>query len=429
MFKLTDCCKTLVSYIERWFTIIVENNNFVEIDYGFIRKLLSSSELNVDTEIEVFNAAEKWLGHRYEERSKFAKNILLKVRLHLLSDHCLKYIINEPSSFSKNEDCIATMKEILNNKDNFVKKASSLLLTHRYCNQQTSNILICGGRDTRTNELERKLMQVDGRNFKIVKTISSMKEPRSLANIVCMKGEVYFFGGCDKTYWRKIRTVEKYSLLDDCWSKVADMYDDRNDYCVCSFMDKIYLFGGDRVWSDSALEFDPNCTSKHKWQEVARMNHRRSYAACAVFEGKIVVSGGWGTGYNRWNNNLNTVESYDVIGNKWSPMANIINRGAIHNLVVVKNKLFVLGSTTYACEVYDSACRHFVALNSNLLIEFDRYYHHKNVIKVGCNIYVFSNNLSPTVPCYDVKRNKWTVKSFQAKRDLSGYSVVTIPSY
>ena len=51
------------------------------------------------------------------------------------------------------------------------------------------------------------------------------------------------------------------------------------------------------------------------------MIQARDNAACAVFEGKIVVSGG----YDNNDNDLNTVETYDVIGNEWSPMADMIS--------------------------------------------------------------------------------------------------------
>ena len=46
----------------------------------------------------------------------------------------------------------------------------------------------------------------------------------------------------------------------------------------------------------------------------------RHHAACAVFGGKIVVSGG-----TRWVNvTLNTVEVYDYCSNRWSDMPNML---------------------------------------------------------------------------------------------------------
>ena len=57
---------------------------------------------------------------------------------------------------------------------------------------------------------------------------------------------------------------------------------------------QIYVAGGFKNWylSDTCVEFDPNCTGNNKLKEVAGMKQVRRYAACAVFEGNVVVSGG-----------------------------------------------------------------------------------------------------------------------------------------
>ena len=167
---------------------------------------------------------------------------MLKVRLPLLSDHALKYIINEPSSLSKNEDCVALLKEVLNNKEKFVNKSLSLLSTHRYYEQKHSNILVCGGRDRRFRKRQtvRKVKQIDGSNFQKLSNLSSIKKRRHDAQAVCLKGDVYVFGGYDEND-NDVMTIEKYSVLDDRWCIVAYMYDNRRGYCICSFMDKIYI--------------------------------------------------------------------------------------------------------------------------------------------------------------------------------------------
>ena len=69
-------------------------------------------------------------------------------------------------------------------------------------------------------------------------------------------------------------------------------------FCACSFVDKIYLFGGYNTGYNkcstltSSLQFDPNGAGNNKWKEVVRMNQKRYHASCVAFEGKIVVSGG-----------------------------------------------------------------------------------------------------------------------------------------
>ena len=218
----------------------------------------------------------------------------------------MKHICNEPSSFYENDDCVKILKKVLDNKENIVSKNPSLFCRHRNCNKKESDAIIFGGYNTTYEGVVRQVVKINGNNFKSVKNLCSMKKGRKHDKAVYLKGGVYVLDiRDDNRNWN-------LSVENDRWSYVTDMYDDRHGYCVCAFMNKTYVFGG-RVedFLNSTLEFDPNYTGNNKWKEVARINQARRGAACTVFEGKIVVSGG----YDKNPRDLNTIESYDVIGN------------------------------------------------------------------------------------------------------------------
>ena len=82
-------------------------------------------------------------------------------------------------------------------------------------------------------------------------------------------------------------------------------------------------------------------------------------------------------------------------------MPNMIEGRFGHSLVVVKNKLFVIGgATTYGtCEVFESISNNFVLLKS--LISFDR----NNAFSIGTKIYILQANNSFIVT-YDVDKDK-----------------------
>ena len=71
-------------------------------------------------------------------------------------------------------------------------------------------------------------------------------------------------------------------------------------------------------------------------------------------------------------NDLNTVESYDVFGDKWLPMPNMMNNHYDHSLVVVKNKLFVIDCGRNNCEIYDNVFKKFVSFKHSTFITFNR---------------------------------------------------------
>ena len=147
LYKLTSIADITFSYIERCFSMVAETQNFLELDINLVVKILTSSGLSVHSELEVFNAANNWLTNNSEERSKFAKQLLLHVRLPFLSNPTLKYILDTTSLFSTDIECVAIVKEMFVNKKELFQNISNKYYTSRYCNQNKFNILICSGKN------------------------------------------------------------------------------------------------------------------------------------------------------------------------------------------------------------------------------------------------------------------------------------------
>ena len=105
LFKVSSLSETALCYTECCFAKVSETQNFLELHFNLVAKILASSELSVHSELEVFNAANNWLTNNSEERSKFAKQLLLHVRLPFLSNPTLKYILDTTSLFSIDNEC------------------------------------------------------------------------------------------------------------------------------------------------------------------------------------------------------------------------------------------------------------------------------------------------------------------------------------
>ena len=417
-----------IRFIERCFPMIVETENFLQLDFTCFMKVISSSELDIHSEVEVFNAVNTWLKHNCEERSKYAIQLFLKVRLTLLSEHALKYIKNCNSSLNGIKEFETIINEVLSGKNSILQNNPSNSLTRRCCTQNKFKLLICGGYNYETNKVVRNTKQFDGNNFNNIKVLSSMNYCRESFKAVSLKGEVYVFGGSnDATYLVKI--VEKYSPSTNTWKKVAKMFDDRKCFCACAFMNKIFLFGGQLCdenpfsyeITNSCLQFDikqKNWSDK-SWKKVSGMNEAREFAGCAVFQGRIVVSGGGNHGL------LNTVESYDVFADKWSPMPCMVNCKNHHKLVVANNKLFVIGYGTHNCEVFDDDCKKFVAIKNPRSIFPRGAMSTANVIAIVHNVYIFGKKII----CYDVDKDEWCEQPCEVTAHLVKFAAVKLPWY
>ena len=215
-----------IRFIERCFPKLTKTKNFSQLDFDCVIKIVSSSELNILSEVEVFDAVNTWLKHKSKQRSKYAIQLLLKVRLALLSEYALKYIKNCKSSFNGVHEFEKIVNEFLCGKKRLLKNNPSYSLRRRCCTQAKFKLLICGGFDSRNKKIVRNTKQVDGDNFNNIKILSSMSENRYCFKAVCLNGEVYVFGGRNNTC-KFVQTVEKYSPSSNTWKKIAQLIVDR----------------------------------------------------------------------------------------------------------------------------------------------------------------------------------------------------------
>ena len=84
IYELPNLAKQTFNCIERCFTMLAETEHFRELDYFVLSKILASSDLHITSELEVFNAANGWLNHNFDKRSKFAKNLQIVKRVFVI---------------------------------------------------------------------------------------------------------------------------------------------------------------------------------------------------------------------------------------------------------------------------------------------------------------------------------------------------------
>ena len=136
-----------------------------------------------------------------------------------------------------NNDCV----KLMNSRDSFNQLISTSYNKHRHCNQCMFNVIILGGHDSNYWKDFSEVKQIDVNNLSKITNLLRMTQERCRLSTVCLKGAVYVFGGFYKR--APLKSVDKYSFLSQTWSKVTDIPDDRQNFCACAFMDKVFLFG------------------------------------------------------------------------------------------------------------------------------------------------------------------------------------------
>ena len=177
LYKLAITSETSLAYIERCFQMVDEAPNFLHLDINTVVRILGSSELNNHSEIEVFSAAINWLEHDIEERSKYAKQLLRKVRFPLITETALEQLKDEFSS-TENNVFFGFLEKAIVYKNDFIQDKSNSNCTNRYCSQNKFDVLICGGIDTKTRKSLKSVHRIDGKSLTNVKTLPPMLKER-----------------------------------------------------------------------------------------------------------------------------------------------------------------------------------------------------------------------------------------------------------
>ena len=104
-------------------------------------------------------------------------------------------------------------------------------------------------------------------------------------------------------------------------------------------------------------------------------------------------------------------------------MPNTKNNYCFHSLVTIRDKLFVIGNVTYSIEVFDNACKVFIALKpSPTFIDSNK------AFSVGNKILIFQEN-SSSVISYDVNKDEWAEEPCELTKNLEDFSCLKLPLY
>ena len=84
--------------------------------------------------------------------------------------------------------------------------------------------------------------------------------------VVYLKGDIYTVGGWSFNN-ELINSIGKYSLTSKTLSQVAEINDDREDFRVSAFINKIFVIGGNKGdrRTNSSSQFDTSDCSLEKF--------------------------------------------------------------------------------------------------------------------------------------------------------------------
>jgi len=373
------CCEVINSN----FSVVMETEDFLNLDKKQVMEWVSSDEVTVSAEDEVFKGIVKWVSHKKNEREIYFLELLRQVRLMSISRDFLFNQLVKEELITANIDCVnhvlGSMEGIVSCAgENCSKPPRKCLETH------LDGIFVCGGRKALCYlpQHEHMWYQLDDMTLEHQDHAATQYKDRvyvfSRQNVVPGQSQVAEYYMPSTNSWgaiqTKFETKEKFCsllVLNDNSAlyvltnneampenTIFTYHPSKNEWTVqggsaldrwgaCGVTDgyDLYIIGGTELeeeeisGSTTVERFNPKGDT---WEEVAVMNEARHDAFGAAMNGKIYVAGGFLL--HGWSMTvLNTCEVYDISTNEWQLMSSLKAPRYSASMVCFMGVLYVLG--------------------------------------------------------------------------------------
>uniref|UniRef100_A0A3B1K1E2 Kelch-like family member 8 n=1 Tax=Astyanax mexicanus TaxID=7994 RepID=A0A3B1K1E2_ASTMX len=317
------------------FREVVDCEDFPCVSPQHLKTLLSSSDLNIHSETQVYKAAVKWLKANPQHHEIWLDQIMSQVRLPLLPVDFLTGTVAKEEMIKSNLSCRDLLDEARNYHLHLSNKSVpdfeySVRTTPR--KHTAGKVYAVGGHDG--SEHLGNMEMFDPLTNKWMMKASMNTKRRGIA-LAALGGPIYAIGGLDDNSC--FSDVERYDIESDRWSAVASMNTPRGGVGSVALGSYVYAVGGnDGVASLSSVErFDPHL---NKWTDVREMGQRRAGNGVSELNGCLYVVGGFDD-----NSPLSSVERFDPRMHRWEYVAELTTpRGGV-GVATVMGRVFAVG--------------------------------------------------------------------------------------
>ena len=367
-----DCVELIHNsrkFIHENFASVGEMDEFLSLKAKEAAVWISSDEIAVKAEADVFKIILKWVEHGKTERKAAFEELFRHVRLNFLSRDCLEDVVTN-ELVRENLACVKLVMDATVKMATFTSE-DDLPQSPRK-GLETRVILACGGRFTfcylpEKNQWKRLPDGSTERNQKTqmltfrdqlytFKEFSKAEKYDTVFNswsksdlidvsadsaiVTVVKGDMYAIE-VNKPVGKS--TIKRYNVELCTWQTVVESPQGcRNSCCVIAGGSYLYLLGGsvpgNASYVSKAERFN---IAETKWEEIADMQQGRGGAFGVASEEKIFVAGG----LNEKNKVSKKCEMYNVSTNEWHFIGSLNTWRVYGSMVCLSGTLYVLGGT------------------------------------------------------------------------------------
>ena len=368
MYQCDELVANTGKFIYANFASVAEMDEFLSLQDKEVERWISSDEISVVVEADVFEIVLKWIAQNKSERKASFEKLFRHVRLAFLSrDFLIDVVTNE--LVEENFDCFRLLSKAIKLSGSTSKEDDSQSPRKGL---ETRAIVVCGGKYTFCYLPEKDEWK---------RLADGLLERNQDTQMMNYRDQLYAFPFDGK--------VERYDPMFDCWSSLDHLeWPTENAPWVTVVRGQIYCldidkksttstikrFNAERCSGQTVLSSHEGCrlfpclvatgnhlfvcggrledgfasktverfdTEENKWVEIARMQQAREGASGVATEGKIFVAGG------RDNLELHskTCGMFTILTNKWQLIGNLTVPRTMGSMICLKGALYVLGGS------------------------------------------------------------------------------------
>lgn len=392
--ELQECAK---SFIFANFVAVTESEDFLNLSVKEVEEWISSDDIVVKDEEEVFMVILRWIAKNARRTQTFF-DLFRHVRCMYVSRNYLVKAILQHQLVRGRKQCmdlvIDAMKEVSDGTD-----ACFLNQPPRNCLKSHENaILACGGEGG-----DKVTCYVPSQNkwYKMA-DLHLTRNPYSLATSAC-QGKLYVIGG-------NTSQVQRYDPFLTTWVSVKPLDEAIKFPSAVTFQGYLFVIGGVAVNNKRLSTVQRYNPDSNMWQEAAPLICRRANV-CAVADSDNMYAIGGLDGHNVC---LNVVEKFDPEVNSWSIIAPMQVARKNPGGVSLENKIFVFGGVHESggcpCEMYNKMTNVWTNIRSPTAPRYPA-----SAVCFQGKIFVYgrfgsnqSDDQEMALQVYNVDKNDWT---------------------
>lgn len=321
------------------FVELSEHEEFLMMDYCHLLSLVSSPDIIIDDERQVYDCIMRWVRYDIVCREIHLPELMKELRLPMMSPAFLTEVVEAEDLIKKNHQCRDLIDEAKNyhlTVNRVIPESPRMMKYNLRMSPRKSTagvLFVVGGRGS-SGDPFKSTECFDLRNSRWF-SVADMTTKRRHVGVTVANGKVYAVGGFDGK--EHLNTMEVFDPQTNKWTPATPMNRCRRGLGVIKLGGPIYAIGGldDSTCFSDVERYDPNSNS---WSSVQPMRSARGGVAVAVLNGLIYAIGG-----NDGSSTLNSCECYDPYLNKWQEIAPMKMRRAGGGAVVLNGYLYAIG--------------------------------------------------------------------------------------